>query len=367
MSRGGRICVLHFAAAANGSMLCRALVQIGHRADKAFVNAMHLRNGCGMLSCSHPNDTMEGWVAVTHGDWFDFLAQQPQREEVNFWSPSDYYAFHGTPGAPFFFKLKAPRNAIGGFGYVASFTRLPEWLAWECFGEGNGAATLDDLKARLGDIRARNDLRGSGGPSQIGCIVLVQATFFPPHEWIRQPADWAARNLRYKRYDLSEGEGARIWHECLARAGTRISRPAVPTFREEPSRYGDPVLMKPRLGQGAFRVAVTDAYKRACAVTHEHSLPVLEAAHIVPYSKGGLHDVRNGLLLRSDLHRLFDLGYVTVTPELKVEVSDRLRGDYENGRTYYPLHGGDITTPRQAAWRPDPQLLSWHNENVFRG
>lgn len=62
---------------------------------------------------------------------------------VNFWSPSDYYAFHGTPGAPFFFKLKAPRNAIGGFGYVASFSRLPDWLAWECFGEGNGAPTFE--------------------------------------------------------------------------------------------------------------------------------------------------------------------------------------------------------------------------------
>ena len=63
---------------------------------------------------------MEGWVAVTHSDWFDFLARQSVREEVNFWSPSDYYAFHGTPGAPFFFKLKASRNAIGGFGYVAA-------------------------------------------------------------------------------------------------------------------------------------------------------------------------------------------------------------------------------------------------------
>lgn len=66
---------------------------------------------------------MEGSVAVTHSDWFDYLAQQPRREEVNFWSPSDYYAFHGTPGAPFFFKLTSPRNAVGGFGYVAGFTR----------------------------------------------------------------------------------------------------------------------------------------------------------------------------------------------------------------------------------------------------
>jgi predicted restriction endonuclease len=67
-------------------------------------------------------------------------------------------------------------------------------------------------------------------------------------------------------------------------------------------------------------VAVTDAYGRSCAVTREHSLPVLEAAHIRPCAQAGAHDVRNGLLLRSDLHRLFDIGYVTVTPDLRLEV-----------------------------------------------
>lgn len=310
---------------------------------------------------------MEGWVAVTHNDWFDFLARQPQRDEVNFWSPSDYYAFHGTPGAPFFFKLKAPRNAIGGFGYVASFSKLPEWLAWECFGEGNGAATLEELRARLGDIRERNELRGTGGPLQIGCIVLVQAVFFPPDQWIPQPSDWAARNLRYKRYDLSVGEGARVWRECQDRAARLGSRSAVPTFREEPARYGEGVLVRPRLGQGAFRVAVTDAYRRACAMTQEHSLPVLEAAHIVPYAQGGLHDVSNGLLVRSDLHRLLDLGYITVTPDLRVEVSNRLRSEFENGRTYYPLHGALIEVPSALSLRPDRNSLQWHNERVFRG
>jgi len=71
-------------------------------------------------------------------------------------APSDHYAFRGTPGAPFLFKLKSPRNAIGGFGLFARFDKLPEWLAWECFKEGNGAATLDDMQARLGDIRERN-------------------------------------------------------------------------------------------------------------------------------------------------------------------------------------------------------------------
>lgn len=76
-------------------------------------------------------------------------------------------------------------------------------------------------------------------------------------------------------------------------------------------RYGKPIEIRPRLGQGGFRLAVTDAYGRACAVTQEHSLPVLEAAHIRPCGNGGAHEVQNGLLLRSDLHRLFDRGYVT--------------------------------------------------------
>jgi putative restriction endonuclease len=310
--------------------------------------------------------SMEGWVAVTHSDWFDFLARQTRREEVNFWSPSDYYAFHGTPGSPFFFKLKAPRNAIGGFGYVASFTKLPEWLAWECFGEGNGSPTLQDLRKRLGDIRQRNALRGGAGPLQIGCIVLVQVTFFPPDQWIPQPEDWAARNLRYKRYELSVGEGARIWRECQERAVPVAAEPSLP-IAAAGERYGAAVLMRPRLGQGAFRVAVTDAYGRSCAVTREHSLPVLEAAHIQPYALAGAHEVRNGLLLRSDLHRLFDVGYVTVTPELRLEVSPRLRKDFENGRTYYPLHGSEIVVPKATALRPDPAMLQWHAEHVYRG
>ena len=124
--------------------------------------------------------------------------------------------------------------------------------------------------------------------------------------------------------------------------------------------------MRPRLGQGAFRVAVTDAYGRSCAVTREHSLPVLEAPHIQPYAQGGAHDVRNGLLLRSDLHRLFDVGYVTVTPELRLEVSPRLRGDFANGRTDYPLHGSAVVVPPHQRSRPDPGLLRWHNESVYR-
>jgi putative restriction endonuclease len=72
----------------------------------------------------------------------------------------------------------------------------------------------------------------------------------------------------------------------------RLDRLAAPSGG---ARYGAPILHRPRLGQAIFRVQVLDAYGRACAVSSEHSLPVLEATHIQPYARGGEHDVANAL------------------------------------------------------------------------
>lgn len=103
------------------------------------------------------------------------------------------------------------------------------------------------------------------------------------------------------------------------------------------------------------------------AVTGERTLPALDAAHIRPYYEGGLHDVTNGILLRRDVHSLFDAGYVTINPELRFEVSPRIREEFENGRHYYELHGQRIQVPRALRSQPDPAALMWHNEHCFRG
>lgn len=126
-------------------------------------------------------------------------------------------------------------------------------------------------------------------------------------------------------------------------------------------------MVTPRLGQGTFRVAVLDAYSRGCCVTLEHSLPALEASHIRPVVLDGLHQVANGLLLRADLHRLFDTGYITITPDLRLEVGTRLGAEFHNGRSYYPLHGTVLTVPKAGEDWPSSEYLSWHNENVFVG
>jgi putative restriction endonuclease len=143
--------------------------------------------------------------------------------------------------------------------------------------------------------------------------------------------------------------------------------PSLPEGGPDRNRFGAEYLTRARLGQGAFRVLVMDAYERRCAVTGEKTLPVLEAAHIKPYAEDGPHHVNNGLLLRSDLHKLFDHGYLTVTPDLRLHVSPRLKADWKNGREYYAHQGAPLRFhPADSANQPSPEFLKWHNESRFQ-
>jgi putative restriction endonuclease len=112
---------------------------------------------------------------------------------------------------------------------------------------------------------------------------------------------------------------------------------------------------------------ITDAYRRRCAVTDERALPALDAAHIRPFHEVQEHRLTNGILLRSDIHRLFDAGYLTITPEHRVEASRRMKDDFDDGDNYLRLHGADVWVPGVTALQPDPESLRWHNENRYRG
>ena len=298
---------------------------------------------------------MRGYVAPTDLSWFDFLAAQSSIDEVNFWRPSGAGFKALRPQEPFFFKLKAPRNAIGGYGFYARTDRLPLWLAWETFGMANG---VPDQVALLERVNA-NRKEPASLASQIGCISLVGAGFFKPEDYVDVPRDWSSPIVAGKGYDLTHGEGLRVWQQCLERSVLTDSP-------IEAARYGTPHLVAPRLGQGSFRLAVYEAYEQACAVTGEHSLPVLEAAHIKPYAIGGAHAVSNGLPLRRDLHRLFDLGYVSFAPDLTFMVSDSLRIEYDNGKAYYDMAGRPLRVPDRREQQPDEEHLAWHRETVYR-
>ena len=311
---------------------------------------------------------MKAWVAVTDEDWFRMLASEPELEEANFWQPGGNRVFKTLePGNLFLFKLHSPKNYIVGGGVFAYSTLLPLRLAWDSFRRANGAASLLEMQQRVG--RYRKDRANEGNP-QIGCILLTQPFFLQEPSWIPVPSDWSPNIVQGKTYDLTKEQGLTLYNRLRGALSTAASMESGSLLRELPDdtrdRYGRPMLVTPRLGQGSFRVLVTDAYERRCAVTGERVLPVLQAAHIRPYAQLGPHRVDNGLLLRSDLHTLLDLGYITVTSELRLEVSGRIRDEFENGREYYALRNEPIRLPARPLDHPSREHLIWHNENVFR-
>jgi putative restriction endonuclease len=308
---------------------------------------------------------MNAYVAVTDKDWFDFLSAQADVDEVNFWQPRSWGGEFGVMrrGDPLLFKLKAPVNAIAGGGFFEYYAELPMSLAWDAFGIKNGASSLQAVRERI--VRLRRTPTDWYEDFTIGCIVLVEPFFWTEELWIPQPSDFRGQIVRGKGYDLTTGTGAALWHEVAQRLeATRVDSGAQPLL---PGGYADPALVRRRIGQGTFRVAVTQAYQRQCAVTRERALPALEAAHIRPFAETTEHYVQHGLLLRSDVHRLFDRGYITVTPELRVEASHRMKDDFNDGDNYMRLHGSKIWVPERRELRPDPEVLAWHNENRFRG
>ncbi len=310
---------------------------------------------------------MTGTIAPTDFEWYTFLREQPSLQEVNFWRPSAYRSHKAEHFSPFLFKLKAPHNAICGFGFFSGYSAIPTWLAWEAFGTANGCPSRMAMDQRIHTIRERMKFRGDVPPDLIGSILIVTPIFFPKKQWISQPTDWPVRNLGPMKYDLAVGEGQRVWQSCLERIESLPEAAGSRGMGAADERYGPTRLVTPRLGQGTFRISVMDAYARACAITNEHSLPVLEAAHIRPYAEAGPHEIQNGLLLRADFHRLFDQGYLTITPSLHVEVSHRLKKDYENGRSYYAYHGKTIHLPHDRQLIPSTPFLAWHNEHRYLG
>jgi putative restriction endonuclease len=302
------------------------------------------------------------WVANTDHDWFDFLAAQPNINEVNFWQPSGALNFNAIqPGELFLFRLKAPRNAIGGYGVFQHSSNLPISLAWEAFGIKNGASSLSEMRVRVG--KYRETASASHEDYMIGCRIVVQPVFLPQHLWIPQPQSWARSIVVGKTYSTEEREGRTLWERVMELSDKHLTMPG---FAEPQVRYGEPTFIKPRLGQGAFRIAVTDAYARTCAVSGGKVLPALDAAHIQPYALGGSHELSNGILLRRDIHSVFDAGYVTVDEQHRFVVSERVKTDFNNGNEYRRLHGTVLSMPGNPPDRPDRLALRWHNENVFR-
>jgi putative restriction endonuclease len=108
-----------------------------------------------------------------------------------------------------------------------------------------------------------------------------------------------------------------------------------------------------RWGQPGFRSALLKAYGGRCAVTGYDAAEALEAAHLRPYRGPESNAVNNGLLLRADIHTLFDLPLLAVDPVTRTVVVSKLLA----GTRYEGLSGSHLAEPAEAGQRPDQEAL----------
>lgn len=310
---------------------------------------------------------MKVYVGVTDKDWIRQLSSRADLDQANFWLPSSTQGFAALKhGGLFLFKSKAASgNQIVGAGIFDDFVRARVLDAWDWFGPGNGAESLDQL---IGRVRKYRHVRESlPYDTEIGCVLLRMVEFFPPDKCLPAPEDWSMEIVRGRGYDTDVLPA----NHSVVRAVGQYLRTGEDLPVELPGHirdqiFGDARLVVPRLGQEAFKAVIARNYSYHCAVTGDKVRPVLQAAHILPVASGGIHRPDNGLLLRSDIHTLFDRGYIGVDRGLRLVVSPRLREEFGNGDALYAKAGSEISLPQLKRDRPNREFLDWHMDTVFR-
>jgi len=248
-----------------------------------------------------------------------------------------------VPGEPVCFRLKSPHLAIAGYGFFAHFARLGLDEAWRLFGWRNGGPFQASFLQRIGGYRKLDLLDPATPGDPLGCTVLRDARFWPRGAWIPwgQAEGWAPNIVQGKtepdatRAELLLASIARdaVHEQVEAELDTKSH------LLEVDERARREIEMVVREGQGTFRARLLDGYGRRCAVTGEHTEPVLDAAHIQPSLGPASNHLQNGLLLTKEFHALLDLGLVGINPESRVRVSPALRSRWKNADATIPTTG----------------------------
>ena len=192
----------------------------------------------------------------------------------------------------------------------------------------------------------------------IGCLFIRDVRFFPAGSLADPPPGFTANIVQGKGFDLGDiAVSSYFEHLLQLLLGGVIELDFSQPWHRDGPVFGDPRLAPYRLGQQAFKAKVLDAYYRRCAITGSKIWPVLEAAHIRPVASGGEHRLDNGLLLRSEVHTLFDRGYLAVDPGYRLRVSPRLREDFDNGDRFYAQAGQVAALPERR--RTGRSASSW--------
>lgn len=180
-------------------------------------------------------------------------------------------------------------------------------------------------------------------------------------EWCRQlfdhPIPAHELDSRPQSVRRASEQGAKYLDRWISKAGVYAptANPTDEPISAEDARLKALATINVRKGQTAFREQLIRAFEGTCAVTGCSERAVLDAAHIQPYRGEQTNVPGNGLLLRTDIHTLFDLHLIAVDPDMKLLVSRTV-----TDRAYRRLAGSDVRMPADSRWHPRKGLLAEH-------
>jgi len=297
---------------------------------------------------------MEHYIVVTDKKWFDFLNSNGINNNVNFWRKDTR-----TPKVDskqyVFFKIKGEKH-IAGRGRFNRFLVLNRTDAIEHAKKGNnGFDTSGNKELKISNVVSKivND------NDRLGCLVLDDLEFLNQRDYYKISEELFHPQTQQGKY-VDEIEIAELLNLFTQQFSDEINAkiPEIeaedefdPSNLEDKRHYSLKTLVL-RRGQKKFRNQLLNLYQNQCAVTNTKVIDVLEAAHISPYSGKASNVPQNGIILRADIHALFDLNLIKFTENYEIDVSEKLKNSI-----YWQYNSKTLFLPILRANRPSKKAL----------
>ncbi len=289
-------------------------------------------------------------IATTDKSWVDTLKEFDLNSYVNFWTPTPWNIKSLKNGDRFYFMLKAPIRLIGGFGEFVEYKNMNVEDAWVEYGYRNGRKTKESFISSIQTYINKNSKKFGGtdiDPDKylIGCIILKNCQFWDSDEFI---------NL--SSYGISFPNQVVTW-KSFSTNDPIHQKPKIPFQLVGGKRIVCPIISNSREGQSKFKSELLKAYNNKCCISENDIPELLEAAHIQEYKNIESNHVQNGLLMRVDIHRLYDNKLIAVDDEYIIHVSNLILD-----KEYRSFHGRKISLPKDPDNYPCKDALRLYRE-----
>ncbi len=291
-------------------------------------------------------------ITPTDNKWVTVLKDHQLNSFVNFWTPTLWNIKNPRKGDRWYFLLKSPIRKIGGYGEIVEYKNMTPIKAWKEYGIRNGCETLDELKTKIDLYFKRNSKKYKGqkidvNKHKIGCLILKNCEFWDEPYYIKTEnfgiiiAKQVEKHKVFNQIDPFNFEHNNAGFEPLNK-----------------SREENKASVNQRRGQGKFKGDILKAYNNKCCVSGETCQELLDAAHLQEYLNEDSNHIQNGILLRVDLHRLYDNGLLYIDNNYKIRISPKI-----TSRIYRKYHNKPILLPEDENDHPSIAALELKLKN----